>query len=81
MIGAGSDSGLEIIDSHGNRIERNLFAAASDGGIHVERSSYNVLAGNQVSGVSDATVLLTMESNGNRLDANLLTGKRWRHHR
>jgi parallel beta-helix repeat protein len=71
-IGEGSDSGLVIIDSTGNRIERNFFSASSDGGIVLERSSYNVVLGNDVSGVADAAVLLTTESNGNRLEANLL---------
>ena len=67
------ESGLEVFDSNGNRIEGNDFTAASDGGIVLERSSHNVLIGNEVSGVSDAAVLVTTESNGNRLEANRLT--------
>ena len=49
-VGEGGGSGLEIIGSNGNRIERNDFTAASDGGIVLERSSHNVLIGNEVSG-------------------------------
>ena len=39
----------------------------------LERASANVLADNQVTGVSDAAVLVTTESNGNRIEGNHLT--------
>jgi parallel beta-helix repeat protein len=54
-------------------VERNTFAAASDGGVVLLGSSGNVLEGNEVTGVSDAAMLVEGESNGNRIEGNTLT--------
>jgi large repetitive protein len=42
-VGAGGGHGLEIIASRANTVERNTFAAASDGGVVLLGSSGNVL--------------------------------------
>ncbi len=73
VVSEGSGSGLEILGSNGNRIERNVFAASSDGGIVLEGASHNVLLANMVGGVSDAALLVTTESNGNRIQGNVLS--------
>jgi large repetitive protein len=69
----GSGHGLEIIASHGNRLEGNAVTGGSDAGIVLEGSRRNVLVGNQVSGVSDAAVLVHTESDGNRIEGNTVT--------
>jgi parallel beta-helix repeat protein len=73
VVGVGGGNGLEIVGSDANTVENNAFADASDGGVLLSGASGNVLRGNRVGGVSDAALLVEIESNGNRLEGNVLT--------
>jgi hypothetical protein len=44
VIRLGGGHGLEIVSSHGNTVERNTFAAASDGGVVLLGSAATVLS-------------------------------------